>query len=64
MADLCSEHSGCITDIQNLKDDQARTDKIVERIDAKLNMIIGAIAMAPFIWALLSGVVKIASAGV
>ena len=64
MDNICNEHSGCIKDIANIKEDIISHEEIIRRIDGKLNMIIGAIAMAPFIWTLLSGIVRIAQASI
>jgi len=47
--ETCQEHSGCITDIQNLKDDVKDHGTMIERIEGKLNMILGAIILSPFI---------------
>ncbi len=58
MDNTCSEHSGVCKNIEGLRRETDKQDKIISRMDAKLNMIIGAIILSPFIWSLLIGVTK------
>ena len=53
--EMCGRHSA---DIDNLKEETVRQGTSIERMDAKLNMIIGAIILSPFLWQLLTGLIK------
>lgn len=55
---VCADHSGCRADLDNLKEETVRQASAIERMDAKLNMIIGAIILSPFLWSLLTGLMK------
>lgn len=53
MNDVCHEHSGCITDIKNLKSSDSKQWKEIsdmgDRVDsimARLNVILGGIVVA------------------
>lgn len=55
---VCNAHSGIKTDVNNIKQELLEHQKTIKRMDAKLNMIIGAIVLSPFIWTLLIGLMK------
>lgn len=54
----CTKHSGLQKQVDNLEKEMANEKKARERIDAKLNMILGAIIVSPFLWSVLTGVMK------
>ena len=56
--EVCNQHSGCLADINNLKEETGRQGTVIEKMDAKLNMIIGAIILSPFLWSMLSAFIK------
>ncbi len=56
MDSVCKEHSGCTGDIETLKESDKSQWRAITRIDTKLNMIIGAILLSPFLWKLLLGI--------
>lgn len=56
---LCSEHSGMVTGIANLKEETVKQGTSIERIEGKLNMILGAMVLSPFLWTLLTGFLKV-----
>ncbi len=59
----CKEHSGVVAEIEYIKEDVVKQGKDISRMDTKLNMIIGAIILSPFIWSVLTGLLKTASTG-
>ncbi len=58
--DTCKEHSGIESDILNIKEEAVKQGTAIEKMHTKLNMILGAIALTPFLWSILTGLVKTA----
>jgi hypothetical protein len=63
MEHVCANHSGLKADIDNIKEETVKQGTAIDKMDAKLNMIIGAIILSPFLWSVLAGIVRTAQAG-
>ncbi len=57
--ETCKEHSGVLKSIIQLEEATLRQDGDIRTMHTKLNMIIGAIMLSPFIWQLLTGALKL-----
>lgn len=54
MEDNCKEHSGCITNIESLLLSDKDQWKAINHVRTKLNMILGAVIVSPFIVTILT----------
>ena len=52
--ETCKEHSGCMARIESLEKVDGTQWKVISSNDRKLNMILGAVLIGPFVVALLT----------